>query len=218
MYNRKRVARGAGAAIAVWALLGMFIMSTGVAYALPLAGVGGFTITAENVSADNLVLYPNVGDTSEREAFPQTIAELEGTVLEDLTASKTIDLDSTPALTGKFRVSLVTEGKSEGGAVLLKSSALQSNSAQFNNFTIKEMESPDAFGKFEIESKGPITLSGTGRYPVRIRAHYLAINSISTPNLKLSVCYDPNDDDTYEWGSCDGSLPDWGSNPDMGGN
>ncbi|MFD1587794.1 PKD domain-containing protein [Halorientalis brevis] len=193
-------------------------MSTGVAYALPLAGVGGFTITADSVSADNLVLYPNVGDTSEREAFPQTIAELQGTTLKDLTASKTIDLDSTPALTGKFRVSLVTEGRSEGGAVLLKSTALQSSSAQFNDFAIKEMESSDTFGQFGIESKGPITLNGSGQYPVRIRAHYLAINTISTPNLRLSVCYDPDDDDAYEWGSCDGSLPDWGTNPAMGGN
>ncbi|WP_169302402.1 PKD domain-containing protein [Halorientalis salina] len=218
MYNRKRVARGAGTAIAVWALLGLFIVSTGVAYALPLAGVGGFTITADEVQADNLLLYPGVGDTSERDAYPQTIAELEGTTITDLTASKTIGLDSTPGLSGKFRVSIVSQGESDGSALLLKSSALQSSSAEFTNFSIEEMASDDPRGRFELESNGPVTLGGTGQYPVRIRAHYVALNSVSTPNLGLRVCYDPDNDDEYEYGSCDGSLPDWGSNPDMGEN
>ena len=218
MYNRKRISRASGVAIAIWAFLGLLIMSTGVAYALPLAGVGGFTITAEEVTADNLLLYPGVGDTSERDAYPQTIAELQGTTLRDLTASKTIGLGPTPGLSGKFRVSIVSEGESVGSDVLLKSSALQSSSAEFDDFALEEMAASDPRGRFEIESNGPVTLGGTGQYPVRIRAHYLAINSISTPNLGLSVCYDPDDDDTYEVGSCDGSLPDWGSNPDMGGN
>ncbi|MFB6178747.1 MAG: DUF6230 family protein [Halorientalis sp.] len=170
--------------------------------------MGGFTVTADQVTADHLILYPGVGDTSERAAYPQTIAELQGATLTDLTASKTVDLSSTPGVSGKFRVSLVTNGKSVGSSVLLKSSALQANSAEFNNFAVKDTAASDPRGKFAIESNGPVKLGGSGQFPVRIRAHYVTINSVTTPNVKLGLCYDPNDDGTYEYGSCDGSLPD----------
>ncbi|WP_136716643.1 PKD domain-containing protein [Halorientalis salina] len=218
MYNRTRVARGTGAAVAVWALVGWIVISTGVAYALPLAGIGGFTITAEEVTADSLLLYPGVGDTSERDAYPQTISELQNTDLVDLAVTKTIDLNSTPGLSGNLRMDLVSQGQTTGTSVVLKSSVLRSEGAAFEQFEIRELNSSDTFGQFEIESGGPVTLGGSGSEPVKIRAHYLATNSISVSNLKLGVCYDPDDDSDYEYGSCMSTPPNWGSNPDMSDN
>ncbi|MFD1587793.1 PKD domain-containing protein [Halorientalis brevis] len=198
--------------------MGWIVLSTGVAYALPLAGIGGFTITAEQVTADNLLLYPGNGDTSELDSYPQTITELQETTLEDLTLTKTIDLGSTPGLSGKMQISFVSTGNTSGSSVVLKSSVLRSEEATFNDFSIKEMESPDAFGQFEIASNGSVTLEGVGSQPVQIRAHYLATNSISVPGSKLVACYDPDSDGDFEYGSCATTQPDWGMDEDIGGN
>ncbi|MFB6178746.1 MAG: PKD domain-containing protein [Halorientalis sp.] len=165
-----------------------------------------------------MLLYPGVGDTSEQDAYPQMIAELKDTTITDLTVSKTISLNSTPGVSGNLRVGFVSSGPTTGSAVLLKSSALRSEGATFDQFSVSEMNSSDTFGQFEIESRGPVTLGGSGSKPVQIRAHYLATNSISLSNIKLGACYDPDDDGTYEYGTCVGTVPDWGASTNMSGN
>jgi len=197
MYDRQRIARGAGAAIAVWALAGLLITSTGVAYAVPLAGVGGFRITADEISADSLVLYPGVGDTSERDVYPQTTVELQGTELENLRAFKDIDLDRTPVFSGQLRFLLTNRGTVEGNAVLLKTSALESRSATFDGFAIEDDGAGDARTAFEIRSTDGATFEDAD-----IRAHYLTTDTLTSSNLMIHACWDRDGDGSFEYGPC----------------
>jgi len=197
MYNRERIARGAGAAIATWALAGLLITSTGVSYAVPLAGLGGFRITADEITSDTLVLYPDVGDTSERDVYPQAIVELENTQLDGLRAYKDIDLSRTPVFTGRLRFLLVNRGQVDGGEVLLKTSALQADDATFNEFSITDEDTGDVRTAFEIRSSDGTTLEDAD-----IRAHYLTTDTLSASNLMIWACWDRDGDGTFEYGPC----------------
>jgi PKD repeat protein len=204
MYNRKRIARGAGTAVAIWALIGLLIMSTGVAYAVPLAGVGGFNITASEITADDLVLYPGVGNTDSEENFPQTVVQLSNTDIQQFALTKDLDLGSAPMfpMSGTVRIKFLSPGGTDGGNVLVKSTALGAERATFNDFVTNDTNASDARGRWRIRSDGPVTLEGTDRSGVRIQAHYLAADRISITDLRFFVCYDVDNDGTFEWGPC----------------
>ncbi|SEO66465.1 PKD repeat-containing protein [Halorientalis persicus] len=204
MYNRKRIARGAGTAVATWALIGLLVMSTGVAFALPLAGVGGFNITASQITADDMVLYPGVGNTDSEENFPQTVVQLSNTDIQEFGLTKDLDMGSLPMspLPGTVRIKFMSPGGTDGGNILVKSTALRSDQATFNDFLTNDTNASDARGRWSIRSDGPVTLQGTDRSGVQIRAHYLAADRISITDLRFFACYDADDDGTFEWGPC----------------
>jgi len=208
MYDRQRVARGAGAAIAIWALIGLVFLSTGVAYAVPLAGIGGFNASIGVVESDSLALYPSVGDTSERDAYPQTVIELSNAQLNDLDAYKDLDVSSIPGLSGTARFRLAGRGDIDSGDVLLKSSALTADDAQFDGFAIEDSDNGSVDESFEIFANEGARLEN-----VEIRAHYLTASSVELSSLALGVCYDSNNDGTWERGPCDGD-PSFVSNND----
>lgn len=203
MYNRKRVTRGAGVALAVWGLIGLLIMSTGIAYAVPLAGLGGFDIAASEISADNMLLYPGVGDTSTMEHYPQTVVELEDVEIDGLWLYKTFDLSNTPGVSGQARVLFVSGGTTNAESMVVKSTAFATEGdATFQDFEINEQASSDPRAQFDITADGPVTLDRP-----RIKAHYLASGSISLSNTNLMMCYDPDNDDVYEVGNCPSGDP-----------
>ena len=208
MYNRKRIARGAGTAVATWALIGLLLMSTGVAYAVPLAGVGGFNITASEITADDLVLYPGVGNTDSEENFPQTVVQLSNTDIQQLALTKDLDLGSVPMspLPGTLRIKFLSPGGTDGGNVLVKSTALGADQATFNGFVANDTNASDARGRWQIRSNGPVTLEGTDRNGVRIQAHYLAADRISITDLRFFACYDADNDGTFDVGPCEGGT------------
>lgn len=197
MYNRKRIARGAGTAVAVWALVGLLVMSTGVAYALPLAGIGGFTVSADRITSDGMTLYHGVGDTSEIDAYPQAIVELTETEMIDMSLTKTMDVSGVPGLSGTAKLRIDSAGRTQGSAVVVKSSALTANGATFEQFAIDERNTTDPRTAFTMRAD-----EGMEMRDARIRAHYLATNSISLSDMSLVMCYDPDGDGAYEYGAC----------------
>ena len=197
MYDRERVARGAGAAIAIWVLIALTFLSTGVTYAAPLAGLGGFNVSVGVVQSDSLALYPAVGDTSERDAYPQAIVELENTALEDLDAYKDLDVSSVPGLTGTARFRLASEGRVDSGNVLLKTATLSADDARFQGFSIEDEDTGDVRTSFEIFANDGARLEN-----VDIRAHYFTSSSVDISSLSVAVCYDSNEDGTWERGPC----------------
>ena len=200
MYDRERVARGAGTAIAIWVLIALTFLSTGVTYAAPLAGLGGFNVTVGVVEADSLALYPTVGDTSEREAYPQAIVELQNTELKNLDAYKDLDLDLYPGMSGTARFRLASSGRVDGGNALLKTSTLSADDATFRTFSIEDEDTGDVRTSFEIFADDGARLEN-----VEIRAHYFTTSSIALSELSLAVCHDSDDDGTWERGPCSDS-------------
>lgn len=196
MYDRTRIARGAGAAVAVWALIGLLVMSTGVAFALPLAGIGGFKVSATEITADRMTLYPGSADTSNTSAYPQAVVELKDVNAQNLQVVKNFNLNYY-GLSGDARLVLWSRGTADGGAMLLKSSALTATDAAFTDFDIDESNTSDISTQLEITSQNAVEMDDA-----ELRAHYLATNQIRVPDLRLAVCYDPDDDGTWEYGPC----------------
>lgn len=168
-----------------------------MAYAAPIAGIGGFNIATNEISADQLLLYPGVDDTTERSAYPQTVAELQNAELQELTLYKTISLQRVPAMTGNARIQLNSDGRVDGGDVLVKSSAITSEQSTLRGFSLDESNTDDPATALSISADDGATLTGAG-----IQAHYLAAESISLNNLALQVCYDPDADGQWEQGNC----------------
>lgn len=194
MYNRKRVARGVGAALAVWGLIGMIVMSTGVAYAAPIAGIGGFNIVVGEVSADAVTVYPGVDDATNVDAYPMAVLELDNADFQELILYKTIDF---PGFPGQSRVIITSNGPVQGGDTYVKASALTADNSLFREFTLDEANTGDPSTAFTITAEEDTTLQNTG-----LQAHYLAANTISLNQLTLRVCHDRDKDDVYEWGTC----------------
>jgi len=194
MYERKRIARGLGAALAVWGLLALIVMSTGVAYAAPIAGIGGFNIVVGEVTSDAVTVYPSVDDTTEESAYPMTTIELENADFEELIIYKTVDV---PAVPGQSRVIITSNGEVGGGDTFVRASAFSADNSIFRDFELDESNTDDPATAFTISSDRETTLQNVG-----LQAHYLAANTISLNELTLRVCHDPDGDDVYEWGTC----------------
>jgi hypothetical protein len=227
MYDKSILAKSTGASLGVVAIVGMLFLSTGTAFALPISGIGGFTISATEINGNDLVLYPagpaDGADAENTDQYPQAIVELTGTEIVDLRLEKTFDLGQYgfPDSAGNARL-VITAGNNgstvttEG--ILLKTPKLGASSATFNGLTIDEDNSTSIRDTFEITAdvdgslgddeytgtKQGLTLEyqGSDTYGLQlenpnIRATYLTTSSITLPNLALEIQWDTNDNGQF---------------------
>lgn len=233
MYEKITFVKGTAASIGVVALIGLLVMATGTAYAVPLAGVGGFTIKADKVTAESVVIYPGVDDTSERSAYPMAVVEQKNVKIEGLRQIKTLDVGSMPGLSGQARLVITSDETVTADEQVLKFSKLEAEKATFNGQVIDEHNSDDPTRKFDITTGSfdgrTVDVSKDGPAQVltgvEIQAHYLASNQISLPGMQFSVQYDSDGDGTYETkmgstadGGDDGGNESDGGNDSDGGN
>ncbi|MFB6172613.1 MAG: DUF6230 family protein [Haloarculaceae archaeon] len=206
MYEKSTFAKGTAASLGVVALVGVLVMASGTAYAMPVAGVGGFTIKAKKVTSQQVVIYPGVDDTSERSAYPMAVVEQKGVEIEGLRMIKELDVSPMPGLSGNARLVISSSGTVTADQQVLKFSRLDAEKATFNGQIVDERASDDPSRKFEISSGSydgrTVDISDDGPAQVlrnaTINAHYLASNQISMPGMQFSVQYDQDGDGTYE--------------------
>ncbi len=212
MYDKRTFGKGMGASIAVLAVVVLVMLST-TAYAVPLAGIGGFNIAADSLSADSAYIYPGADDTSNQDGYPMAVIEQEGVTIEGMELTKTFDVSSVPTLSGNARIMMSASDTVTADQQMVKVSSLSADTATFNQQVIDESNSQDPSQQFGIwagdasteqgkltegriislENDGPAqTLEGAN-----IQAHYLASSSISLPGLSLDVQYDSDGDGTY---------------------
>lgn len=202
MYNKRILAAGLAASIGALALIGVLLAASGVAYAIPIAGVGGFTVEADEIRGESMYMYPGVEETSESDAQPVAVTEMQSTEIEGLTLTKEMDASSMPGLDGTMRIVISQGGNEtvETGQQMLKFSSLQAQESQFSGQVVNEHNSDDPSEQFDIAAPGDAqegqTVDISGSEPglvlrnAEIQAHYLAVSSISIPDLEISVEYD----------------------------
>jgi hypothetical protein len=210
MYRKSTLAKGLSASFGTLLLVGALVMATGTAYAMPLAGIGGFTIQAEEIRADSAVIYPGSGDTSEQGAYPMAVIEQKGVEIDGLKLIKELDVSAIPGLSGNARIVMSSSETVEADQQLIKVSNIQAEQATFNAQVIDEHDSNDATRKFDIKSGSAtediegrtVSIDSDGPAQVlknaKIRTHYLATNSISLPGLELDIQYDQDGDGVYQ--------------------
>jgi hypothetical protein len=213
MYNKRTFGKSLGASFAVLVVIALLVMSSGVAYAVPLAGIGGFTIQADKLTAESAVIYPGVDDTSNQEAYPMAVVEQKDVSIEGLRLMKSLDVSSIPGLSGNARIVMTANGTVTADQQMVKVSNLNAETATFNQQVIDESNSDDpsrAFGIWmgdasesqnKLQNGRIVDLSSDGPAQklvnANIQAHYLASSSISLPGLNLKVQYDSDGDGNY---------------------
>lgn len=208
MYDKETLAKSSGVSLGVVAVVGLLFLSTGTAFAVPVAGIGGFVIEADSIEGDDLLLYPGVSETSEAGDYPQVVIEMRETEIEGLVLTKEIDLDGYDGvpLDGTAEVTIETDENVTSDQIFLRSPALEAQEATFSGFELSEQGSDDLNEAFSIRAPTnetpdtrQIDLDG-GENPglvmddARIQATYLATNQITLGGLSLDVSYDDGDD------------------------
>ncbi|QLD89287.1 hypothetical protein HWV07_09705 [Natronomonas salina] len=202
MYNKRILAAGLAASIGALALIGVLLAASGVAYAVPLAGVGGFTVEADEIRGESMYMYPGVEETSESDAQPVAVTEMQSTEIDGLTLTKEMDASPMPGLDGTMRVVISQGGNEtvETGQQMLKFTSLQAEESQFSGQVVNEHNSDNPSDQFDIAAPGDAqdgkTVNISGSEPglvlknAEIQAHYLAVSSISIPDIQINVEYD----------------------------
>lgn len=210
MYNKRILAAGLAASIGTLALIGVLLAASGVAYAVPLAGVGGFTVEADEIRGEGMFLYPGVEETSETDAQPVVVNELQGAEIDGMVLTKEIDASAMPGLDGTARIVISQQGNEtvESSETMMKFSHLGAQESQFSGQVVREFNEDNPSDSFGMSAPGDAdagkTVNITGENPgivlrdVQIEAHYMAVESISIPDLDMTFHYEPGtspDDD-----------------------
>lgn len=210
MYDKSLLAKGTGVSLGVVALVAMLVLHTGTAYAVPLAGVGGFTVKADEIRGQDAHIYVGADDTSQKEAVPMGVTELESSEIEGLRLIKELNVDSIPGLSGNARMVISGTGTVTTGNQILKATEIKAEEAILREQVIDESPASDPNDRFTIDAQGnpsagetvdPSASTGKPGLVLKdatINAHYLATNRISIPGQKIAIQYDPDEDGTYE--------------------
>lgn len=210
MYDSSTFAKGTGVSLAVVAVIGLVVATSGTAYAASLAGVGGFTIEADEIRGYGAVIYVGADDTSEREAIPMAVTELQRTEIDGLRLTKDVPVDQLPGVSGNARMVITGNGTSTTGQQIMKASSIRADEAVLRRQIIDETPSEDPRRKFNINARGEevqgLTVNideqsdapGLVLREPSINAHYLATNKITIPGQHISLQYDPDGDGEYE--------------------
>jgi hypothetical protein len=214
MYDTKRLKLGAGLLLAVWGLAGLLIVTSGVAVSMPLSGSGGFTITADYLSAEQSISAPGETDSTASDRLPVAVFEISRSTAQELRITKTLSLDGIPGLNGNARIVLVGDDITLDG-VVFETTHISAERAVWRGFVIDERNRDSVFDQF-VASAGPnpgrtagnpVDIEGSGSepgfelYEAEIEAYSLTVDQVDLSELGVQIQFDPDDDGTYEYGS-----------------
>lgn len=174
MYGGKKFWASFGVSLAVMVAAVAFLMSAGVAFALPVAGIGGFSVTSNQIDLTNFKLLPTLGQTSERQLTPQANVQADATI-HGMTLTKDFVLPM-----GTARVTISTDQDVTATGLVMNLTGMQADAA-FSNMAIKEFYNVDPSKTLSLTADTAIMKNAD------IRAHYLFTNSITIPSLSLNV-------------------------------
>lgn len=198
MYDTKRLVGGTGASFLVVALVGLVILSSGTAYAAPLASGNGFTVEADEIRSDEFLFYPSAGE-NDAGSTPVMVAEQRDVEIDGLRLTRTQEV---PMMDGTMKISFTADETVEADQQYIKLTGLDAEQAKFNGQVIDAQPSDNPEQQFQqragsnvdpedgyitdIEGEDP----GMVQKDVEIDMVYLASNEISLPGLEVDVEYD----------------------------
>lgn len=211
MYNRKRLLTGTGLSLLAVALVGLIVVSSGTAYAAPLAGAGGFTVEADEIQADEFMLYPGVGESDRAESEPVAVAEMRSVEIDGLVLEREQPVDTLPGLDGSMVIQFTADETVEADEQYIHITDLEAEEADFQGQVIGSQYSDDPAEQFQMEAgenadhehEGFITdidgeAPGMHQQNAEIEMSYLASNEISLPGLDVNIEYNGDGDGTND--------------------
>lgn len=195
MYKTVTFAKTFGAGLGLMLLVAAVGVYGGLAYAVPVSGVGGFTVTADSIEGEDAVVYPQVGETSEQSERSMSVVELKSATIENLRITKTVTF---PGM-GERQVVITASDTVKTDSLLLKSSSIQAEDSTLTGLQLDENPNSKASEEFVISAGGADdaqsgkTVNISGENPglfvetTELQTHYLVTNQISIPGLSVTV-------------------------------
>lgn len=189
MYNKTLFAKSFGAALGVLLIIAAIGVYGGLAYAVPVAGMGSYTTMGEDIEASEVVVHPTVeeGDNT------MTVVELRDTTIEGLEIRKNV---------GGVDIVVSADNTVESEEMLIKASNIEAQGSDVMGAEVDANTVGEANRDFEVRCGAQQVEEGGGRTvdiqtdvgdnclhleQWEIETHYLVTNEISIPDLSISV-------------------------------
>ncbi|RFU60506.1 DUF6230 family protein [Bacillus sp. V59.32b] len=159
-------------------LLGLLLVSfgiSGVAYAVPIAGVGDFYVKFDKLEGTGYTFFPKLGETSSSDSTPQGTNLIKDVTITNLQLYKDFKVNGET-----IRVK-ITASKPVKITGLQHDAGLIEANATFQNLTLKENNSDDWTKQFE-QTSSKIILEDAN-----LKTHYLFQETINMGGMKLTV-------------------------------
>jgi hypothetical protein len=164
-----------GTGILVLALLLVTFGISGVAYAVPIAGVGDFYVEFDKLEGNGYTFYPKMGETSSEDSAPQ------GTNLINTLTIDNLQLYKDFKVGGQWIRVKITASKPVQITGLQHDAGLIEADAKFTNLALKENHSDDWQKQF-LQTSSKITLEHA-----KLKTHYLFQKTINMNGMRLTV-------------------------------
>ncbi|WP_066306132.1 DUF6230 family protein [Bacillus sp. FJAT-29814] len=158
--------------------LGLLLVSfgvSGVAYAVPIAGVGDFYVEFDKLVGKGYTFYPKMGKTSSSDSAPQGTNIIETLTIDNLQLYKDFQVG------GEWIRVKITASKPVQISGLQHDAGLIEANAKFENLVLEENNSSDWQKQFQ-QTSSTIVLENA-----KLKTHYLFQKTINMNGMKLTV-------------------------------
>ncbi|MDP4161924.1 MAG: DUF6230 family protein [Bacillota bacterium] len=159
-------------------LLGLLLVTfglSGVAYAVPLAGVGDFYVQFDKLEGTGYTFYPKMGETSSESSVPEGTNLIENLTIDHLQLYKDFKVGS-----DWIRVKIVASKPVQITGLQQDAGLIEAN-AKFQNLTLQEKKSDDWTKQFQ-QTSSSIVLENA-----KLKTHYLFQKTINMSGMRLTV-------------------------------
>lgn len=180
-YRRKRLYIALASALAALTVINIGILTGGVALALPIGGIGGFRIEADEVRLQNFSALPRIGDNSSQETAPALRNQADSAEIEGLVLSKRIPI---PGTDQEFQISNTSDQTVTINGLIQDANALFADSFQADGFEVDEAppSQREGFEQSFYQLAPDVTIVGLDSMN-----NYQFANSITIPGLTIEV-------------------------------
>ncbi|MEH7096186.1 DUF6230 family protein [Neobacillus vireti] len=163
------------AGVLTLALLLVSFGISGVAYAVPIAGVGDFYVEFDKLVGNNYTFYPKMGETSSSDSAPQGTNLIETLTIDNLQLYKDFKVG------GEWIRVKITASKPVQITGLQHDAGLIEANAKFQNLVLQEKHSDDWQKQFR-QTSSTIILEHA-----KLKTHYLFQKTINMNGMRLTV-------------------------------
>lgn len=188
-YRRKRLYIALAGALAALTSINIGILTGGVALALPIGGIGGFRIEADEVRLQNFSALPRIGDNSSQEQAPALRNQADSAAIDGLVLSKRIPI---PGTDQELQVSNLSDETVRIQGLIQDANALFAESFQADGFEVDEAppSQRESFEQSFFQLAPNVTIIGLDSMN-----NYQFANSITIPGLQIAVDIVPRGSD-----------------------
>jgi hypothetical protein len=192
MYDKTLFAKSFGTALGILLIIAAIGVYGGLAYAVPVAGMGSYTTVGDDIVASSAVVYPQV-DSGPGGENNVAVVELQDARIEGLEIRKNV---------GGFDIVVSADDVVESEEMLLKTSNIEASGSDVIGAEVDANTPGEANRGFEVRCGGQMVEDGQARTvnmgntsgdgclhleSWQIETHYLVTNEISIPDLSISI-------------------------------